>query len=86
MTVPGSPMPILQQNRNITLYISRQAAQSRTKPIDTPKLTIGHGTALQRDKMQLHPQEHRRKPPNWEPSKGTGPSPPTGADYAIKEN
>ena len=47
--------PNLQQNRNTTLFISRQAAQSHTKPIDNPKHATGHGTSLQRDKIMLHP-------------------------------
>ena len=29
------------------------------KPKDTPKHTAGHCTALQRDKIQLYPPEHR---------------------------
>ena len=50
---------ILQQNRNITLNIKRLAAQSYAQPKETPKLTPGHLTALQREKIQLYPPEHR---------------------------
>ena len=52
---------ILQQNRNTTLNIKRWAAQSQSKPIDTPKLTIGHFIALQKEEIQLHAPEHRHK-------------------------
>ena len=45
------------------MHISRQAAQSHTEPIDTPKHTTGHGTAFQRDEIQPHPSEHRHKSP-----------------------
>ena len=51
---------ILQKNRNTTLNIKSQATQSHTKSIDTPKLTTGHCIALQTDKIQLHPLEHRQ--------------------------
>ena len=54
-------MLILQQLRNIALSIKIQAAQSHTKPTDTPKLTIAHFIALQREEIQLHPTEHRLK-------------------------
>ena len=56
-------MLILQQNRNTTLNIKRQAAQSPTKPIDTQKLTTGHFIAPQREDIQLQPPEHRHKFP-----------------------
>ena len=59
----GCPMPILQQNRDTTLHISRQAAQSHTKPIDTAKHITGHGTVLQRDTIRLQSPEHRHKYP-----------------------
>ena len=62
----GCAMPILQLNRSTTLHISRQAAQSHSKPTDTPKHTTGQGTALQRDKIQLHPWEHKHKSPHPE--------------------
>ena len=45
------------------MSITRWAAQSHAKPIDTPKLTTGHFIALQREEIQLHPPEHRRKLP-----------------------
>ena len=56
-------MLILQQIWNTALSIKRQAAQSHAKPIDTPKLTIGHFIELQREEIQLHPPEHRHKLP-----------------------
>ena len=40
---------------------ARRTAQRHTEPIDTPKLTIEHCTALQRDEIQLHQPEHRHK-------------------------
>ena len=62
------PRPILQKNRNTTLHISGQAAQSCTEPIDNPKHMTGHGTALQKDWTQLHPPEHRHVSPTRKPS------------------
>jgi len=56
-------MLILQKSRDIALSIKRQAAQNHAKSIDTPKLTIGHFIALQREEIQLHPPEHRGKLP-----------------------
>ena len=38
-------------------------AQRHTEPIDNPKPTTGHFTALQRDKIQLHQPEHSHKLP-----------------------
>ena len=43
------------------LPISRKAVHSHIKPIDIPKHTTGHGTTLQRDRIQLHPPENRHK-------------------------
>ena len=54
---------ILQQNRNTILNIKQWAAQSYSQPIETPKLTPGHFIALQREKIQLHPPEHRTQVP-----------------------
>ena len=56
-------MQILQQSSNSALSIKKQAAQSHTKPIDTPKLTTGHLIALHREEIQIHPLEHRCKLP-----------------------
>ena len=56
-------MLILQQSRNTTLSIKRQAAQSHAKPIETPKLTTGHFIALQKEEIQLHPPERLHKLP-----------------------
>ena len=66
---------ILQQNRKTTLHISRQAPQSHTKPIDTPRLTTGHWTNLWQDKIQVHPPERRHKSPNQETFTGHWSSP-----------
>jgi len=52
--------------RDTTLSIKIQAAQSHATPIDTPKLTTGQFTSLQREKIQLHPPEHRCKLPYQE--------------------
>ena len=54
-------MLIIQQNRKTILNIKRWASQSHAKPVDNPKLTTGHFIALQREKIQLHPSEHRYK-------------------------
>jgi len=40
---------------------ARRTAQRHTEPIDTPKPTTEHCTALQRDKIHLHQPEHRQK-------------------------
>ena len=56
------PTLFLQPNRNTTLNINRQPAQSHIEPIDT-KTHHWNGTALQKDKTQLHPSEHRHKSP-----------------------
>jgi len=56
-------MQILQKHRNIALSFNIQVAQSHTKPIDISKLTTGHFTELQREKIQLHPTEHQHKLP-----------------------
>ena len=56
-------MLILQQSRNTALSIKRQAVQSHSKPIDTPKPTTGHFITLQTEKIQLHPPEYKRKLP-----------------------
>ena len=55
-------MPTLQQNRNITLPVRRQAAKSHTKPRDTPN-TLLDKTLPFRDKIQFHPPDHRYKSP-----------------------
>ena len=52
----------LQQNRNITLPVSRQAAKSHTKPRDTPN-TLLDKTLPFRDKIQFHPPDHMYKSP-----------------------
>ena len=80
-------MLILQQNKSTTLNITRQASQSHAKPIDTPKLTMGHFIAFQREEIQFHPLEHRHKfsqPGNL--GKSLVQSYPQGADSAIKRN
>ena len=42
---------------------ARRTAQRRTESVDTPKLTTGHCTALQRDEIQLQQPEHKHKLP-----------------------
>ena len=54
---------ILKQRRTIALSIKTQLAKSHTKSIDASKLTTGHFIALQREEIQFHPPEHRRKLP-----------------------
>ena len=49
-----------QQQQHATK--ARSTAQRHTEPIDTPKPTRGHCTALQREKIQLHQPKHRHKP------------------------
>jgi len=60
------PTLILQENRNTTLYINKQAVQSHFKSIDTAKVTTGHCIALQRYEIKLHPPEYRHSSPNQE--------------------
>ena len=43
---------------------AKRTVQSHTEFIDTPKPTIIHWTALQRDEIQLHQPEHRHKSPH----------------------
>ena len=54
---------ILQESKNIAMSIKTQAAQSQAEHIETPKLTTGHFTALQREEMRLHQPEHTYKLP-----------------------
>ena len=80
-------MLILQQSRNTTLSIKRQAAQSHTKPTDTQKLHTGHFVALQSKEIQFYPPEHRCKLP--QPGNLDKPlvqPHPQGADSTIKRN
>ena len=80
-------MLILQQNRNTTLNIKRQAVQGHVKPIDTPKLTTGHFTVLLREEIQHHTPEHRHKLP--QPGNLDKPlvqPHPQEADSTIKRN
>ena len=79
-------MLILQQKKNTTLNIKKQASQSHAKAIDSPKLTIGHFIAFQREEIQLHPREHRRKFSQGNLDKSLVQSYPQGADSAIKKN
>ena len=75
------------QSKNTTLSIKRQASQSHVKPIDTQKLTTGHFIALQREEVQLHPPEHRRKVP--QPGNLDKPlvqHHPQGAGSTVKRN
>ena len=59
-------MLICQQNSNTTLNIKRQASRTHAKPIDTPKLTMGHFIELQGEEIQFHPPEQRHKLSQWE--------------------
>ena len=80
-------MLILQQSSNTALNIKRQAAQSRAKPIDAPKLITGHFIALQREEIQFHPLEHRHKlPQQGNPDKSLVQPHPQGTDLTIKMN
>lgn len=81
------PMLILHQNRNTTLNINRQAAQRHTKPIDTPYLATGYGTAFQRHEIQLHSSEHRHKfPQPGNLHKPLAQPHPQEADSTVKRN
>ena len=42
---------------------ARRTAQRHIEPINTPKSSTGHCTAIQRDEIQLHQAEHRYKLP-----------------------
>ena len=69
------------------MNIKRWTAQSHAKLIDTPKLTSGHFTALQREEIQFHPPEHRHKllqPGNLD--KPLVQPHPQGEDFTIKRN
>ena len=80
-------MIILQQSRNKALSIKKQAAQSHAKPIDTLKLTTGHFIALQGEKIQLHPPEHRYKlPQHGNLDKPLAQPHPQGTGSNIKRN
>ena len=69
------------------MNIKRQVAQRHIKPIDTPKLTTGHFIALQREEIQLHPPEHRRKLRSPGNRDKTLVQPyPQGASSTIKRN
>ena len=70
-----------------TMHISKQDAQSHTKPIWTPKHTTEHGTGLQRDKIYIHPPEHWHKsPPTRKLHKELVQPHPWKADCMIKRN
>ena len=74
-------------NRNTTLNIRSQAAQSHTKPIDITKRTTRHLIALQREEIHLHPPEHRHKfPQPGNPDKLLIQPHPQGADTTIKRS
>ena len=80
-------MLISKQNRNTSLNIKRESAQSHAKPIDTPKLITGHFTALEREEIRLQPPEHRNNfPQTGYLDKSLVQSYPQGVDSAIKKN
>ena len=56
-------MQILQQQRNIALSFDIQAAQSHIRRTNISKLTTRHFIALQREEIQVHLPEYRRKIP-----------------------
>jgi len=62
-------MPTLQQNRNITLPVSRQAAKSHTKPRDTPN-TLLDKIKRQRNMQQM--KEHGKNPQDQTNEEETG--------------
>ena len=65
--------------------ISRQVTQSHAKPTDIQEHFIGHGTVLQKVKIQPHSPERRQKLPNRKPSQGTVPNPPEwGQTWQLK--
>ena len=59
------PVLILQQNRNTTLNINRQSAQSHAKPIDTPKLTTGHSREKRSSSIHQDTDTSSPKPRNF---------------------
>ena len=65
-------MLILQQSRNTTLSIKRQAAQSHTKHTNTQKLTTGHVIALQREESAPLTRTHTQVSLTRKPWKLTG--------------
>ena len=79
-------MLILQQSRNTALSIKRQAAQSHTKPIDTPKTHFWtlHCTPDKRDPAPLT-RTQTWAPLTRKPWQVTSPTPPTGGRLYNKE-
>ena len=57
----GRPMPNNQQDRNTTPPISREASRSHTNFTNTAKHTTRCSPAHHKEKIQLHPQEHRHQ-------------------------
>ena len=75
-------MLILQQSRNTTLGIKRQAAESHAKPIDTPKLTRDTSLHSREKKSSSTHQNTDTSFPNQETLK----IPPTARKPHNKDN
>lgn len=70
-----------------TMNISKQDAQSHTKPIYIPKHTTGHGSVLQIDKIYIHLLEHwHRSHPTRKLHKELVQPHPWKADSTVKRN
>ena len=65
---------------------ARMTAQRHTDPIDTPKLTTGHCTSLQRDAIQPHQPEHSQALPTRKTSKDINLTTSMGEDATIKNH
>ena len=66
---------------------SRQADQSNNRPTDTSKHTTRCGTALQRDKIQLHSPSYKCQPPkSWSHHKTLVQPHQLGTDSTSKRN
>ena len=60
--------------------------QIHTRPSDNTKHATGHGTTLQRDKIQLHHQKTGTNPPVRIPSHDSGPTSLMEVDSTIRRN
>ena len=61
-----APSPCAAATPLLPLSFNIQAAKSHTKPTDTSKLTTEHFIALQREEIQLHPQNTEASFPKQE--------------------
>ena len=78
-------MPTLQQNRNTTLPISRQAADSHTRPRDTQTHCWRRHGPAERQGSVPSTRWQVQVPSIRRPSQGTGPIPPTGGRFRTQE-